>query len=417
MRMKFGSYLVLPLKFDAEDPRLKLPERECTPFRLNTADLNENVKRMLNEKGHQSIGSAYRIPKEQLEEALCAGASPSHFKVSNEGVGHSFELLDSYLYIFHTQVAFLCLAISFSAMETLHFICNPGFAQSTASFLWLDTQGGEHPFCLERALEQLCGRWGLRKFYDGSPMLPEIYAYILALTDQRFDTLDELQKITFNLHKMQNLDNPLEDDSEADLRYVFAAKNNLARNYRWGCCVASQTISYAVADPSMDLIREMETQGTDGLPIVMLALFARYTCLRFTDLIALPQTLNSRSIRTLKQQMLRFQAFGTVSPANLSRWNNVKQIYGYLLEVCDTTNAVQDISFKVDILNEQQQELQNRRSSRVLNLVTIFGAVGIVTSIQSIVQLLTNADQFMWTITLLTVAVMCLCFGLALRKK
>lgn len=418
MQMKFGSYLVLPLKYDEGEPNLTVLEAECQKFRLETADLNENVRRMLNEEGDQGIGTARRLPKEQLERLFCSGGTPDRFRVSCEGVSHSFGLLDSYLYVFHTQVAFLCVGISFREMETLHFICNPGFTESTAQFCWLDEQGGEHPFDLETVLQQTCARWGLRKFYDGSsPMLPEVYAYVLALTDKRFETLEELQKITFNLHKMQDLNDPLEDDSEADIRYVYAAKNNAERNYRWGCCVASQTISYAVADGAMDLTREMETQGADGLPIVMLALYGRYTCLRFTELIARPRTMASRSIQKLKQQMLRFQAFGTVAPANLSRWNNVKQIYSYLLEVCDTANAVQDISFKVDILTAQQQEIRDRRSNRVLNLVTIFGVVGIVASVQSIVQLLTDASQLMWGVTLLTTALLCLCFSLALRKK
>ena len=114
--------------------------------------------------------------------------------------------------------------------------------------------------------------------------------------------------------------------------------------------------------------------------------------------------------------MLKFQAFGTVTPANLSRWNNVKQIYTYLLEVGEIAAAVQDISIKINILAEQQQEIESQRSARIVNLITIFGIVGIMSSVQSIVQILSAGSDLMWSVTLLTMAVMALCVGLAMKK-
>ena len=257
----------------------------------------------------------------------------------------------------------------------------------------------------------------MKKFFDGpGSILLEAYSYILALTDQYFPTLDDLRRVTFNLHRMQNIQTPSQEESEADIRYVYAVKNPDRDAYRWGCCVASQTISYVVADPGLDFQPEMDTQAADGMPLVLLALYEKYTCLRFTELIAKPENRKLKTMRELKALMLRFRAFGTVAPANLSRWNNVKQIYGYLLEVCDTGTAVEDIGTKVEIVAEQQQEIQNKRTERVVNLITAFGAVGIVSSVQAIVQLLTDGGQLMWSVTLLTTAIMTLCFGIALRK-
>ena len=140
------------------------------------------------------------------------------------------------------------------------------------------------------------------------------------------------RRLPFNLHKMMPIDAPIEDMSEEDIRYVYAVKHQTFNTYRWGCCVASQTISYVVADEAMDFATERDTQADDGLPVVLLSLYEKYTCLRFTELIT---HLDKGQIKHLKNLMLKFQAFGTVAPANLSRWHNVKQIYAHLLEVND----------------------------------------------------------------------------------
>ena len=113
--------------------------------------------------------------------------------------------------------------------------------------------------------------------------------------------------------------------------------------------------------------------------------------------------------------MLRFQAFGTITPANLSRWHNVKQIYAYLLEVNDISTAIQDISSKVNILAEHQQENERARSETVINIITIFGIVSILASVLSIVQILSAGDVWIWTSTILTTLAMALVTLIAIR--
>ena len=417
MAVKYGAYLMLPLKYEKDGLRAAALETDCVPQPITTMDLGENVKNMLRGQGDQSVGQTYRLPRERLLTLLCGGGSYSRCLVTDGGVDYAFDLQDSFVYVFHTRVAFLCLGITFSDMQTLYTLCNPGYADNDSDYAWMDTQEQAHPFRLGTWLEEVCARWGMRKFHDGpGSILLEYYTYILAVTDSRFTTLEQLRQVTFNLHQMQDIETPMEDGSEADIRYVYAVKNPALQAYRWGCCVASQTISYVVTDPALDLLPEMQTQAADGMPLVMLALYEKYTCLRFTQLIAQPETRQPKPMQELKSLMLRFQAFGTVAPANLSRWNNVKQIYGYLLEVCDTANAVEDIGTKVEILAQQQQELQSKRSERVVNLITAFGIIGIIGSVQGIVSALTEASTLMWSITGLTAALLAVCFGLALRK-
>ncbi len=76
-----------------------------------------------------------------------------------------------------------------------------------------------------------------------------------------------------------------EDDSEEDVDYVYAVKTQEWGTYRWGCCVSSQTISYIMANETLDIDAEMAAQAQDGLPLLLMALYEKYTCLRFAQLI------------------------------------------------------------------------------------------------------------------------------------
>lgn len=417
-QVQYGCFLIIPLKYDPAAFDLVKLEKIGVYQSLTTMDLNENIKAMLERANEAAVGSCYKVACPRLAAGLCGtedSMEAQRFLVTEEGRTYSFELAASYLYVFHTQVAFLCLSLSFAEMEALKAICNPGSAYSSAAFHWIGPSGEKHPFSVESWLTDFCTPLGLRKFFDGnSSFLLDSYAYIFAVVPERFDTLEEMQKITFNLHKMMPIDAPIEDMSEEDIRYVYAVKHQTFNTYRWGCCVASQTISYVVADEAMDFATERDTQADDGLPVVLLSLYEKYTCLRFTELIT---HLDKGQIKHLKNLMLKFQAFGTVAPANLSRWHNVKQIYAHLLEVNDIPAAIQDISSKLNILTEHQQEIERARSETVINIITIFGIVSILASVLSIVQILSGGDILIWASTILTTIMLVLVTAAAVWSR
>ena len=417
-RAAYGCFLILPLKYDPDTFQRQELERLTSPAPMTTMDLNENVKAMLTPGDPAAVGGAYPIPVSALAAGLGeereAGADRALLVRSGERA-FPFSLHDSWLYVFHTRVAFLCLSLSFSRMEALQAICNPGWAHNSAAFLWQDRAGAEHPFSVEEWLSGFLAPLGLRKFFDGdSSFLLDAYAYTFMVTPRWFDTLEEIRPIVFNLHKMLPPDTPVKDASEEDIRYVYAARSQQHDAYRWGCCVTSQTISYVVADPEMDLPAQREVQAADGLPVVVLSLYEKYTCLRFTELIT---RMKPAQIRELKELMLSFQAFGTVAPANLSRWHNVKQIYANLLEVNDIPAAIQDISAKLGILASHQEAVEHARSETVINLITLFGIVSILASVLSIVQILADGDLLIWVSTILTTVMLALVTALAILRR
>ena len=407
-RAKFGSYLVIPLKFDGDWQTIGagLPHQPMT-----TMDLNENIKVMLGGEGGAAVGRCCRVAAEVVRRAV-TGDSAGQLAVCGEEA-YSFDVADSFLYIFRTQVAFLCLGVTYDRIEALNALFTPGYAGGAAQVLC-----GHEPVALEARLGELCATWGLRKFFDGpSPLLLDSFVHTVAVVPDYFETLEELRRVTFRLHQMIPLESNMDDEAEEDTRYVYAVKNEERAAYRWGCCISSQTLSYAVADPDMDLAAELETQAADALPIAALMLQQKYTCLRFTELIANRQKKEARRLHRLKQMMLEFRAFATTAPANLSRWHNVRQIYAYLLEVNDIDAAVEDISTKLSILTGEQEQMESERSTRVVNIITIFGIVSILASVLSIIQILSGGGTIFWVSTGLTSLGLAVVMGLAFRVK
>ena len=415
---QYGCFLIIPLKYDPSSFNRSRLEEITQYAPLTTMDLNENVKAMMDRSNEAAIGSCYSVSQKHLIRALDKELQPdkvSALWVQNGEETFPFQVASSYLYLFHTRIAFLCLSISFEQMETLYAICNPGFAENNASFFVIDSFGKKMSFSIDRWLDDFLKPLGLFKFFDGkSSFLLDAYAYIFAVTQSRFDTLSQMRKMTFNLHKMLPMDCPVEDDSEEDICYVYAVRNRDTGAYRWGCCVTSQTTAYVITDEIENFEAQRDTQAEDGLPVVLLSLYEKYTCLRFTELIA---HMKKGQIKELKNLMLNFQAFGTVTPANLSRWHNVKQIYAQLLRVNDISTAIEDISNKIHILTTHQEEIERAKSETVINIITLFGIVSILASVLSIVQILSGGDILIWGSTILTTVVLVLITLIAVRNR
>lgn len=405
-----GAYLNIPLKYETSKLNESWLQQTAVQKDITTMDINESIKEMFNRNNHVNVGFCYEIPVEKLQAELLGETeeSVSQFVVVNpkDGVQNRFWFHSAYLYIFHTQVAFLSLGIRFPNMDTLIQICNPGFADNPAEYYYLDKEERMQAFSMSDAVRKFCGKAGIDLFFDnGNNIFLENFTYTVAVVEKRFRNLETMRKITFNEHRMVQLTESVEDDSEDDVRYVYGVKNQQSQTYRWGCCISSQTISYVVADETLDIDSEMSVQAEDGLPIVMLALYEKYTCLHFTELLAVVDEKKIKRLKQLKKLMLEFQAYGTVHPANLSRWHNVKSIYMHLLETNGITDAIEDVGKKVTILNEHQKDVERTKNDTVISLITIFGAVSILASMLSIIQILAGGDSLEWMVTILTVAV------------
>ena len=147
-RAAYGCFLILPLKYDSGSLNRSRLTQLGGPIRMTTMDLNENVKAMLEPPGKAAVGAGYAVDIEALLAPLTAQGAPgpgNAFMVDDGQESFPFEVENSFLYVFHTRVAFLCLSLSFARMEALSAICNPGWAHNGASFSRLGPVGSGRP--------------------------------------------------------------------------------------------------------------------------------------------------------------------------------------------------------------------------------------------------------------------------------
>ena len=399
---ELGTYFIIPLKYDEGALRLDRIARVGKPWSVDTMDLSEPVKALFHEDGTAAIGGCYEFSREDLLGALFGkeqSAGMRDFTVSEKDGKEKlpFSFQTAYLYHFHTQVAFLCLGLCYRDIRVLRWICNMGFAERYAVYHYRDESGMTHDFSLEEVLEAFLRSLGLEGFFaPHSSLLLEAYISNVAVVAQRFRSLETIRRSAFNLHLISPLDALAEDDSEEDVAYVYAVKTQALDSYRWGCCISSQTISYVMANEDMDIDGEMRAQAKDSLPLLLVALYEKYTCMRFTQLITAVNQKKMKQLRTLRRMMLEFQAYGTVDPANISRWHNVKRIYQAVIETNRIQEAVGDISHKLDILIEHQKEIERTRNDMVAGVITMFGLISILASVLTIIQILSDGSQAVW---------------------
>ena len=410
-KARLGCHLVIPLRYEKNGLKRQEIETLGRYMDVETADLTQSVQELFRRTAPAPVGACYAISRADLLKQFFSGEQPVGFSVLDErdpaAAGVPFDFHTAWLYVFHTQVAFLCLAVTCGDMEAIYRMRSPGFAERWAACRWMDGAGEEHPFSLDEKLKALFARLGVEQFFPGrdSPLM-EAFTDTVAVVPRRFLHLDTIRKVVFNLHLMIPPDSPAEDDSEEDVRFVYAVKTQSLGSYRWGCCVSSQTISYVSARAELDLDGEMAEHARDSLPLILVALYEKYTCLRFTQLIAGADKRDMKQLRALKRLMLEFRAYGTVDSANISRWHNIKQIYQAILETNRIPEAVEDITHKLNILVEHQREIQSARNDTVAWVLTLFGIVSILASVLSIIQILSGGDPLAWLATILSTLVM-----------
>jgi len=415
----FGSYLILPFQFQDGEFHSEWVDHTFSPRDVTTVDINEITRSMMSKNGQVSIGRCWTIPQDVLLREM-ADIQPSRslsLHVETNNSSRCFSLTDSWLYVFHSHVAFFALGICFDEIETLADIVNLGGVSSRAAFHYEDASG-RVDFSLSGWVNTLASKAGLRSFFSsGSNPFVDVFTYTLAVIPERFPDPDAMKQATFNLHLMIPFGTPVTDNSEEDVRFVYAKISEISHTFRWAACVTSQTISYITADPDMDLSSQMEIRGRAGLPVVMLALYEKYTCLRYTEALANTDIHHLRPIQKLKMEMLEFKAYGTIAPTNISRWSNIRQIYRALLETNEIPTAIADVDHKISILAEHQRDLESKRTDLLTNLITAFGIVSILASVLSIIEILLGANDVIWVSLILTAVVLCLSILLALFRR
>ncbi|MBR5868212.1 MAG: hypothetical protein IKZ21_02095 [Clostridia bacterium] len=398
---QYGSYLLVPLKYDGSllDPAaFSTIGVRCE---IESDDISESVKQTINTQGTSHSVLRYRIANRTLMESVTGPLPlpelPPLYALSSADAEPTpqcrFSLADSELYLFGSNVAFLCIGLTYPNMTVLRRICNLGYTKSETTYCF-SSADGLHIFDLNESIRGLFAGFGLEPFSKpGTPLFVDSHIFNIGVVRERFESLDNLRKAAFNLHLLEELTRVAEDESEEDIHFTYSVKNQELGSHRFGYCITSQTISYMVANDALDIHAEMEDQRINTLPLILLALYQKYTCLRFRELLSSLPGNDPHALLNLKLDMMEFQAYGAFPPSDMSRWHNIKQTYKYVLIANEIPEAVADLSLSLKILAEREkkfeeraEKLRDRKSNLVLYLISLFGIISIPESVLSLVM-------------------------------
>ena len=167
-----------------------------------------------------------------------------------------------------------------------------------------------------------------------------------------------------------------------------------------GMCNTSQEIAYAYGPKPGKTVpitaEALPERAEDDLALTMIVMYQKYTCMLLNEKIHERfQGISAQSIRELKKEALEFIAYGTLTPSQMSKWNNVCETYRALQKENGVNEALDEIKEKIELLNEEQDHIDSKRESRVSMIIAVFGFVSIVAAALQILDYLSSGRGVM----------------------
>ena len=227
----------------------------------------------------------------------------------------------------------------------------------------------------------------------------------VAALPNRFEDNEISKKIAYNEHRLIDVTRDFTDESEKDVEYATGAKDVEDEHYGWACAITSQEISYAYGPgPGKDMppsAEELPARAEEDLLLTMIVMYQKYTCMIFNEKIhqrftsGAGKVKKEKNLRDLKREALEFVSYGTLAPSQISRWNNVCETYRWLQKLNGVNEALEEISQKINLLNEEQDRIDGQRESRVSMIITVFGLVSVVSAALQMLDYISTGKPLM----------------------
>lgn len=417
-----GLYIILPLRYqgsfqsttvDKEDP--ELPE-----LTFDTSDFTE----LLSVKCRNGNFVKRFSVNSKLQETIEAWNGKAE-------TSKKYEIDDLQLFIFNNGIAFITVYLSYKNKDVnqIYKFIDPGYVQESN-----DKKKSVQEVLLESLEEKVFGlvqkkmkitlSWFIQDENSRKYIIKEAYRLNIASLPKRFEDNEIPKRIAYNGHRLVDVTRDFEDVSEMDVEYATGAKDVEDEHYGWACAITSQEISYAYG-PGQGKTEPRDKNGLwerseDDLLLTMIVMYQKYTCMIFNEKIHQRFTSEERrlkgeaSLRDLKREALEFISYGTLAPSQISRWNNVCETYRSLQKQNGVNEALEEISQKITLLNEEQDRIDGERESRVSMIITAFGLISIIAAALQTLDYISTGNLLMIAGFLVTCVAMIL-FFLALR--
>ncbi|MCX2455003.1 hypothetical protein [Lacticaseibacillus nasuensis] len=436
-----GMFMILPLKYDSRIPllnfsadSLNLPIAENQP-NFQSADFIQLMNHKCASDGNFVRRWVLNLPSDFI-------------KLTNQGELVPLAFTNFQVFIFNHGIAFLTVYLEYpnSETSTVYKFFQPGYtvqagAELRASFInQIQSEVLDH---INPRLEWFTDNHHEDNDADTNIYLSDLitkdaYRMNVAYAPSRFTSPEELQQPTYNLHRMVDLNREFTDSSEHDLAYVTGAKDVDDEHYGWGCAITSQELSYVYAPNGAPL----PTRANDDLLLLILVMYQKYESMSINEKIhsrymiinekihsrymSINEKIHSRymkanerspaSIRQLKQEALQLIAYETLAPSQISRWNNVCEIYRNLLNLTGVDETITEVKDKVTLLTDEQDRSDAARDNAISMVITVFGLVSIISAILQTVDYLDSRSPVMW-ISFIGSLVVVLVFGIYLGMR
>ena len=231
-------------------------------------------------------------------------------------------------------------------------------------------------------------------------MMKEAYRLNVAALPKRFEERKIAEKIAYNEHRLIDVAKEFSDLSEKDVEYASGARDVNDSHYGWACAITSQEIAYAYGPKPGKTVpitaEALPERAEDDLALTMIVMYQKYTCMLLNEKIHERfQGISAQSIRGLKKEALEFIAYGTLTPSQVSKWNNVCETYRALQKENGVNEALDEIKEKIELLNEEQDHIDSKRESRVSMIIAVFGFVSIIAAALQILDYLSSGRGVM----------------------
>ena len=398
-----GLYIILPLRYQGPFQSITVNKKdpELPELTFDTSDFTEllSVKcRNGNFVKRFSINS-------KLQETVEAWNGKAE-------TSKKYQIGDLQFFIFNNGIAFITVYLSYKNKDVnqIYKFIDPGYVQKSN-----DNEKSVQDVLLESLEEKVFGlvqkkmkitlSWFIQDKDSRKYIIKEAYRLNIASLPKRFEDNEIPKRIAYNGHRLVDVTRDFEDVSEMDVEYATGAKDVEDEHYGWACAITSQEISYAYGPgPGKTEPRDKKglwVRSEDDLLLTMIVMYQKYTCMIFNERIhqrftsGAGKVKKEENLRDLKREALEFVSYGTLAPSQISRWNNVCETYRSLQKLNGVNEALEEISQKINLLNEEQDRIDGQRESRVSMIITVFGLVSIVSAALQMLDYISKGKPLM----------------------
>ena len=335
-----------------------------------------------------------------------------------------YSLTNLQLFVFHNGISFLSAYLGYKNkdIDDVYRIVNPGYIENKG----INTKEIQDALInsLEKNVLQYIQTvynfqfsWFIQDTESKKYLIKETYRLNVAAIPKRFKNHNIPKRIVYNGHRLVDVTRDFKDFSESDVYYTSGARDVDDEHYGWGCAITSQEISYAYGPGPRKTkpvsAEELIERAEDDLMLTIFVMYQKYTCVLLNEEIHKRYAGNEKrvffekNIRDIKKEVLEFIAYGTFAASQISRWNNVCETYEALQKQNGVNEAIIEINEKIELLNEAQEQIDNKRESRVATIIAVFVFVSIIAAtLQVLDYLFTGRSEMI-------IGFICSVFGLA----